>query len=434
TSSETRLGVVNLPIVCTIPTVSIASQNNVLCNGGTTGAATIHATGTAPFTYSWSNGGTDSIATTLNAGIYTCIVTNACGADTQTVTITQPSAITASTNSNEPTCNGDTNGTAKVTVSGGTAPYSYSWSFGGSTTNIATGLIAGTYTCTITDSNMCTLTKNITVVDFPVLTATVAQANVLCNGANTGAASVVAIGGDVSYYDYLWSNGSTNDSIVNIGAGAYTCTITDDNGCAIVQAITVTQAAAITSAQTLTLCAGQSTTVGTNTYSTSGTYTDVLTATNGCDSTVTTNLTVESAIDITTTLSGLAITANQTGATYQWIDCANNTPIANATNATYTATANGNYAAIVTVNNCVDTTACVSITSVGIKALNITNANINLYPNPSNGVFTIELNANGSVIIMDVLGKVIINQNVTKGKNTIDLSAYSNGVYVLSVT
>jgi hypothetical protein len=632
-----NLALFTITTPCTTPTVSIASQTNILCNGSATGAATIHATGTAPFTYAWSNGGTDSIATALSAGTYTCIVTNTCGADTQTVIITQPStitattnsneptcngdangtatvtvsggtapytyswspsggtaatatgliagaytctitdsnmctinkiitvnefpvltatvaqanvlcngantgaasvvaiggnisyydylwsnastndsitgltagaytctitddngcaivqavtitqpaaiasaqtltlcagqtttvgantystsgtytdvltttngcdstvttnltinpAITALTNSNEPTCNGDTNGTAKVTVSGGTAPYTYAWSFGSSTTNIATGLVAGTYTCTITDSNMCTLTKNITFVDFPVLTATVAQANVLCNGANTGAASVVAIGGDAGYYDYSWSNASTNDSIANIAAGAYTCTITDDNGCAIVQAVTITQPAAIASAQTLTLCAGQTTTVGANTYNTSGTYTDVLTTTNGCDSTVTTNLTVENAIDITTTVSSLAITANQMGATYQWIDCATNTPLVGETNATYTATANGNYAAILTVNNCTDTTACVAITSVGIKALNTTKANINVYPNPSNGVFTIALNANGSVIITDVLGKVIINKNVTKGNNTIDLSTYSNGVYVLSVT
>jgi hypothetical protein len=137
-------------------------------------------------------------------------------------------------------------------------------------------------------------------------------------------------------------------------------------------------------------------------YYSSGTYTDVLTSVNGCDSTVITNLTVNPAIDVTTTLNSITITANQGAATYQWIDCNNgNQPIAGATGQSFTATANGNYAVIITQNACSDTSVCVLILSVGTNSLSLIQA-VNIYPNPSaTGEFILILDKSSVISITD---------------------------------
>ena len=132
---------------------TITAQTNVLCFGGTTGDATVTATGgTAPYTYSWNTTPvqTGQTATGLAAGTYTVTVTDAGGCTTTaTVTITEPAAalaatITAQTNV---LCFGGTTGDATVTATGGTAPYTYSWNTTPvQTGQTATGLAAGTYT------------------------------------------------------------------------------------------------------------------------------------------------------------------------------------------------------------------------------------------------------------------------------------------------
>lgn len=185
----------------------------------------------------------------------------------------------------------------------------------------------------------------------------------------------------------------------------------------------------LSSSQTLVLCAGQSTTVGTNVYNTTGTYTDTLMAINGCDSIVTTNLTVGTVIDVTTTVNQDTVTANATGATYQWIDCTmGDSAIAGATNQYYVATVSGSYAVIVTIGNCSDTSTCVSLTPVGLSAKNKVQS-ITINPNPSTGIFVINANVTTQVIITDALGRVIMTNTINAGKQTIDLSNDANGIY-----
>ncbi|MBW6484361.1 MAG: hypothetical protein K0B10_15060 [Vicingaceae bacterium] len=131
------------------PTSSIASQTNVSCNGGTNGSATVTATGgTAPYTYLWSNAATTATATGLAAGVYNVTITdaNGCTTNVSNITITEPTALTSSIASQtNVSCNGGTNGSATVTATGGTAPYTYLWS-NAATTATATGLAAGNYT------------------------------------------------------------------------------------------------------------------------------------------------------------------------------------------------------------------------------------------------------------------------------------------------
>jgi hypothetical protein len=407
-----------------------------LCNGGNNGAASISVSGGTPgYTYSWSpSGGTAATAAGLIAGTYTCTITdaNSC-AQTQTVSLTQPAALVSSVLSQTNVlCNGGSNGAATVNVTGGTPGYTYNWAPSGGTAATESGLSASTYTCTITDANGCTQTQTVTIAEPTAITVSiVSQSDVTCFGNADGTATISESGG-VGPYTYNWTPaGGTAATASGLTAGTYTCTVTDANMCTSTQTVNITEPAAITSSQTVTLCDGQTITVGTNTYTVSGVYTDVLSSLTGCDSTVTTNLTIEAPIDITITQTPTSITANQSGATYQWIDCANgNAPINGEVSQTFTPVVNGNYAVIVTVGSCSATSLCSSFVT------GITNNQTNLfsiYPNPNNGQFIVELVSVSVVSIIDVTGRVVFTQQLNAGRNTIELGNQSNGVYMLQV-
>lgn len=140
-------------------------------------------------------------------------------------------------------------------------------------------------------------------------------------------------------------------------------------------------------------------------------------------------------VDATATNASPTLTANATGATYQWIDCNNgNAPITGATSQSYTATADGNYAVVVTQNGCSDTSACMSVGNLGIA--NNALANYSIYPNPSNGTFTISLGKNYSqanVHVLDVLGKTVLSATLNHQTNTIDMSKSPKGVYFVQL-
>src|SRR6202008_5208115 len=122
------------------------------------------------------------------------------------------------------------------------------WPPSGGTGATSTAIGAGSYTCTITDANGCVITKTFTITAPSALTATTSQVNPLCNGGTT-TASVVASGG-TGPYTYLWSpSGGNAATSTAIGAGSYTCTITDANGCVITKTFTITAPSALTATQ-----------------------------------------------------------------------------------------------------------------------------------------------------------------------------------------
>ncbi len=144
------------------PLAVSVTGTTVSCNGGNNGTATATATGgTGSYTYAWSNGGSTQTITGLTAGTYTCTVTSGSATTTGSVTLTQPAILAANVTGVNPSSGN--NGTATANPTGGTAPYSYLWSNGGSTQTI-TGLGAGTYTCTVTSTGGCTATGSVTLV------------------------------------------------------------------------------------------------------------------------------------------------------------------------------------------------------------------------------------------------------------------------------
>jgi len=127
-------------------------------------------------------------------------------------------------------------------------------------------------------------------------------------------------------------------------------------------------------------------------WSSSNTYLDTIPNAAKCDSVITINLTIVS-IDSSVTQAGALLTANQAGASYQWLDCPEITPIDGATSQTFEATSNGAYAVRISKSGCADTSACYTVSGVGILN-NDFGANFQVYPNPTDGNFSIDLGTN----------------------------------------
>ena len=219
------------------PTAS-ASGSGTTCgdeNGNVTATAT---SGTAPYTYAWSNGSSDVMQSGLTAGEYTVTVTDAAGCTgTASTTILESNPISANASSTDTSCEED-NGTASVEGANGTAPYTYLW-FNGSTDSSVSGLIAGTYSVTVTDAVGCTAVGSTSVEDSSSPTSSATSTDTTC-GEDNGSASASATGGTAPY-TYAWSNGSTEQNISDLVAGTYTVTITDAEGCTSQASATVSE-------------------------------------------------------------------------------------------------------------------------------------------------------------------------------------------------
>lgn len=252
----------------------------------------------------------------------------------------------------------------------------------------------------------------------------------------------ICVGGNMlSNYTQTWSNGATSSCItVNpVSDTAYTTQITNQCGTIYYDTVNVfVLIPASFSLLTVDTCISYTVPSGDETYTSSGTYmdtiqnylggdsimtinltinypntgTDTQTACNsfswidgntytsnnntamhtltnmsGCDSVVTLDLTIIN-VDASVTPSGYTLTANATGATYQWLECPAMTPIPGATSQSYTATANGDYAVVVTENGCSDTSACYNVTGIGVLE-NSFGYPLQLYPNPTQGAFSV---------------------------------------------
>lgn len=235
------------------PTVT-TSSTDASC-GNTDGTATANVSGgTAPYTYAWSDGQTGSTATGLSAGNYTVDVTDANGCiATQTASISDAGAPTITSTSSDVTCFGDTDGSASVTASGGSAPYTYSWDdTNNSTSSSISGLATGTYNATITDASGCQATASETISEPAVLGVTTTTTTTVQGGPCTGTITATPSGGTPTY-NYLWSDGQTTQTASNLCVGSYTVTVTDANGCSTTGTQLVSEVTSIDEASTFNI-------------------------------------------------------------------------------------------------------------------------------------------------------------------------------------
>ncbi len=226
-----------------------ASKVNVTCYGLCNGSASVYAVGgTEPYSYSWSNGGTNSTKGGLCAGEHCVTITDAKGCTlVKCVSISQPELLTSNASSVDVTCYGACNGSIHVSHNGGTAPYSIVWNNASNNELYdLTGLCAGTYSYTIYDKFQCSTTGSVTINQPEELTAQASKVNVTCYGLCNGSASVYAVGG-TEPYSYSWSNGGTNSTKGGLCAGEHCVTITDAKGCTLVKCVSISQPELLTS-------------------------------------------------------------------------------------------------------------------------------------------------------------------------------------------
>lgn len=273
----------------------------------------------------------------------------------------------------------------------------------------------GTYTDTLLNSDACDsiVTTHLTVA--PLITTT--EAITLCFG------ETYTVGGSV--YDET---------------GFYTDTLTAESGCdSIVHSDLFIHPENLTE-ELFYICSGESVIVGESVYSEPGVYTDIFVSEALCDSIVISTVEFVTEIDITLTEEdAITITSNEpTGGStsFQWINCDTGEPIDGATEQSYTATENGNYAVIISKDFCTDTSACVTISSVGLN--DETMDFVNIYPNPNLGVFTLEFTSypgeEATMRILNSAGYLVYASPLTQTKTNVDLSDLASGLYLVEIT
>ena len=390
---------------------------NNICNAGNTGSITITANGGwGIYQYSINGGGSfqsSNVFTGLTAGTYSIVVMDnyGCYTTVQNVTITQPTAITTSFIHNNG-CFGNNNGSATITASGGTGVLTYNWLPYGGTVATANNLTSGTYTVTVTDSNSCTTSANVTITQ-PSSALSIYNTNIVNTQCGTPTGQITAnVNGGTLPYHYMWSNGDTTAITQNLPAGNYTLTVTDGNGCtATTPTLTVgtthpnfgiaftaiattgaapffagfTNATPNMSSYNFTWFWGDATSTASNntnithTYSFGGFYDVSLVAvntTNGCADTLKktgyifvtgTGCTQTAILSPSVPFNGctgdtLVLTASTnaaSGYTYQWN--VNSTLIGGATSSTLLVTQTGNYSATVLQAGCPVTSTVVQV-------------------------------------------------------------------------
>lgn len=228
-------------------TSSYAGGYQVSCVGASDGSVDLSASGgSGTYSYAWSNSSTTQDLVNLSAGTYSVIVTDSLSCtDTIAFTLTEPSQLTASAvatsnfNGYNVSCAGSTNGSADLTVNGGTPGYTFSWSNAASTEDLS-NIGAGTYTVTVTDANGCLQTASVTLTEPALLDISASHIDVPCNGFSTGSIDITMTGG-VQPMSYLWSNSATTEDLTALPAGTYSVNVTDANGCQADTSIVITE-------------------------------------------------------------------------------------------------------------------------------------------------------------------------------------------------
>ena len=372
-------------ITVTEPTALLASSSatSITCNGGNATVTVTSSGGTSPYT------GEGTF--TEFAGTYSYVVTDANGCtSTTTISITEPTAISASVTSVNVGCNGDSTGSIDLTVSGGTSPYTFDWNSGAYTTEDISGLGVGTYVGVLTDANGCTDGGTVVITEPTALVASLTTVTdpTSCGGTD-GSVDITVSGGTIGY-SFLWNTSATTEDLSGIGAGAYNCAVTDTNGCVA----TVNASLNDPNAPTVTL------TVTVDTL---------------CSTDAAFTLTGESPAG--GTFSGPGVSAGTFDPAIAGIGM-------HIIGYTYT-----------DINGCTGSTTDSIYVDICMGTLfAVQSSPFTVFPNPNNGAFTLQLNTTlaADVMIYDAQGKLVNAQKVQPNVQT-QMSVVESGMYMITV-
>lgn len=444
-----------------------ASSISASCFGGNNGSLDVSVMGgVLPYSYAWNNGQITQDISSLTAGNYTLIVTDANNCtSTQTYSVNQPVSPLSLSNANTNIlCFGGNNGVIDITPSGGTAGYTFQWSAGNGiiipqTTEDLTNLTSGSYSVIATDANGCTASLS-TVLSQPIqaLQSAPQITHVNCFGGSNGMV-IAGVTGGTSPYAYSWSNGTSLNTLNNVLAGNYTLSIVDANNCTATFNYVINQPASGLNAQLTgnnVLCFGGSTGTivssvagGTPPYSYSwnngssspnlqnliaGIYTLTVTDNKGCTSVQNLAITQPAAaLNVTTVPTMVDCFGNSTGSinatisggtapyTSVWVN--QYSQIFSSNSEDIASIGIGTYLTIVTDSHgCLDS----SLSSILQPApLSITSLENDVLCNGNN---------TGSINVTVTGGTLPYNYQWNNGSNTQDINGLTAGNYSLTVT
>lgn len=216
--------------------------------------------------------------------------------------------------------------------------------------------------------------------------------------------------------------------------GAYVNATDNNGGCENVTYLNLTVNPSPSVTETITACSDYFWSYTGSTYTESGVFTVAIPNEEGCDSVRVLDLTL-SISDLTLAYNAGTLTANQTGATYQWLDCSNNfAEIQGETNQTYEPSQSGLYSCRITIDGCTANTNCLTVQVVSVDDIEAVKWNV--FPNPSNGVFNISTDAmisNAKVEVYSAVGQLVHSTTIDGTQVSVDLSNQPNGVYIVKV-
>jgi len=247
--------------------------------------------------------------------------------------------------------------------------------------------------------------------------------NLTINNATSSFESASACG------NYNWNGTNLTAS------GIYLDTLQNAVGCDSFLTLNLTVDLATTSMIQPTTCDSYTSPSGQYTWTSSGSYQDTIQNQAGCDSIISIQLVVTQ-IDTSVSEVQGTLTANQTGGTYQWIDCSTGMAIAGETNISFSPSASGTYAVAIQFSGCQDTSGCRQVTIVGREPIRSLTS-FQVFPNPNRGRFHIQVNGlleRGAAKIFDLQGKLIHEQQLQEGNNLVQMPHVAKGVYLLRVT
>jgi hypothetical protein len=435
--------------------------------------------GSAPYNVSWSGpvsgnpagneiltSGGSFVLAGLMAGSYTVLVTDASGnSQSVVVTVTEPLPLAATSVQSNTLCSGTCTGSINLTVTGGVAPYLYSWTgipFYSSSNEDLSNLCPGVYTVSVTDACGCTNTLTQVITAPPAFTLTGMITQIPCGGLNNGAIDVT-VGGGTPGYTYAWTGPSgytaNTEDLLNLTPGTYTLTATDANNCTITQNWVVNpapQALLLSETNVDVLCSGQATgsidltTVGgtapytymwngpgaytANTQDISGlaagTYSVTVTDANNCTVSLSNiDITASPTLVLTGSVNGNNIDISVSGGTvpynYSWSNGAVTQDLPNVLPGTYVVIVTDAY------NCAVSDTFVVNNAAIEEKQLD----EITLFPNPTNDQLTIRRSVNSlshhSYVIEDSYGRKVLEGSFEDSEETLSIGHLAPGLYQL---